>query len=78
MKVSDELIELSGMNEQSLRQELALWLYSKGKLSIGRAMKFAKMNRFEFMELMNKNNIPMNYSVEDLEQDIQTIKKLHL
>ncbi len=78
MKVQDELIQLSGMSEQQLRIELALWLYSKNKLSVGRAMKFAKMNRFDFMELMNKHEIPVNYSPEDLEQDIQTIKKLHL
>lgn len=78
MQITDELIQLSGMNEHSLRQELALWLYSKGKLSLGRAAKFCGLNRIAFMELMSKHNIDLNYSVDDLEQDLQTIKKLGL
>jgi predicted HTH domain antitoxin len=78
MQLTDKLIELSGMSEMLLRQELALWLYAKGKISMGRAMKLAEMNRFDFMQLMNKNNVPVNYSIEDLTNDMQTIEKLHL
>jgi predicted HTH domain antitoxin len=78
MKVTDELIQLSGMNEQQLREELALWLYSKGKLSMGRAARFCNMERIQFMELMAKQKIDINYSVEDFEQDLETIEKLKL
>ena len=78
MKLQDEVMRLSGMSEQQFRQELALWLYDKGKLSMGRAMKFAGLSRFDFMKLMANNNISVNYSVEDLQQDMQTIEKLHL
>ena len=78
MKVTDELIQLSGMNEQQLREELALWLYSKGKLSMGRAAKFCNMERIQFMELMTKQKVDINYSVEDFEQDLETIEKLKL
>ena len=78
MKVTDELIQLSGMNEQQLREELSLWLYSKGKLSMGRAAKFCNTNRIEFGRLMTKHNVDLNYSVEDFEQDLQTIEKLGL
>lgn len=76
MRVAEELIALTGLSEQQLRQQLALWLYSKGKLSIGRATKFAQVNRAEFMELMDKNNVVLNYSIDDLENDMQTIQKL--
>lgn len=66
------------MSEQQLRQELALWLYAKGKLSLGRAAKFSGLNKPEFMHLMAANNIDLNYSVEDLEDDMKTIEKLGL
>ncbi len=78
MKVSEELIQLSGLNEKQLREELALWLYSKGKLSMGRAAKFCNTNRMEFMELMSKHNVDVNYNVEDLKQDMLTIEKMSL
>lgn len=78
IKVTEDLIQLSGMNEQQLREELALWLYTKGKLSMGRAAKFCNTNRIQFMDLMAKNKLDINYSVEDFEQDLQTIQKLGL
>ena len=78
MDLDNELIRLSGMNENQLRKELALWLYAKGKLSMGRAMKFARLNRFDFMQLMAQNNIPVNYDVSDFEDDLKTIENLKL
>ena len=78
MIVAEELLSLTGMTEQQLRQQLALWLYAKGKLSMGRAVKFAQVNRAEFMDLMAKNNVVLNYSIDDLESDMQTIQKLGL
>lgn len=78
MKITDDILKLSGMNEHQLRRELALWLYSKGKLSLGRASQFAGMHKIEFMDFMAANNVPMNYSVADLEQDMKTIENLGL
>lgn len=78
MKVAEELLALTGMTESQLRHQLALWLYAHNKLSMGRAAKFAQVNRAEFMALMAKNNVLLNYSVDDLENDMQTIQKLGL
>ena len=78
MKIAEDILQLSGMNEQQLREELALWLYSKGKLSMGKAAKFCNTNSIEFAALMAKHNVDLNYSVEDFEQDLQTIEKLGL
>jgi len=56
--------------EAELRKELALALYHRGILSMGKARTLARMTRWEFKELLGRRHIPHHYTGEDLEEDL--------
>ena len=52
-------------------KELALALYQRGVLSLGKARVLAQMTRWEFEELLGRYKILRHYTDMDLEEDIQ-------
>ncbi len=60
-----------GEMERELRRELALALYQRQALPLGKARELAQMTRWEFEELLGQRQIPRQYSEEDLEEDIR-------
>ena len=60
-----------GEVERELRRELALALYQRGVLSLGKARLLAHMTRWEFEELLGQRGIPRHYADLDLEEDIR-------
>jgi predicted HTH domain antitoxin len=56
--------------EQELRKELALALYRRGTLSLGKARVLAQLNYWEFDELLGQREITRHYTKTDLEEDI--------
>lgn len=60
-----------GEMEKELRRELALALYQRQALSLGKARSLAQMTRWEFEELLGQRRIPRHYSEEDLREDIR-------
>ncbi|NPA70465.1 MAG: UPF0175 family protein [Crenarchaeota archaeon] len=62
--------------EERLRIELALRLYEKGIASLGQARKIAGLSKWDFLELLAKERIPIHYGEEDLKEDLEVAKKL--
>ena len=56
--------------EQEFRKELALALYQRGVLSLGKARLLARMTRWEFEELLGQRKILRHYTDMDIEEDI--------
>lgn len=57
--------------EREFRKELALALYQRGALPLGKARLLAQMTRWEFEALMGERKIIRQYTEVDLEEDIQ-------
>ena len=57
--------------EVEIRKELALSLYKRGALSVGKAKKLAGMNIWEFDKLLGERQIKRHYTNEDLKEDIK-------
>jgi predicted HTH domain antitoxin len=74
--IPDEVLEAARMTEAELKQEVAVMLFERGKLSLGRASRLAGMGRIEFQRLLASRDIPMQYDVADLEADIETLRSL--
>ncbi len=53
--------------------EYALKQYSKGGFSFGEAAEFAEVSPWDFPELLKKYKIPLNYDLEELKEDLNTI-----
>jgi predicted HTH domain antitoxin len=75
LTISDEILNNARMTEKELREQFALFLYSKKKFSMGQACKFTGLNILEFQELMFNNNVYINYSVKDLDDDMRTLNE---
>lgn len=74
--IPDEILHASHMTEAEFLQEIAVLLYQKQKLSLGKASKLAQMGRLQFQLLLASRQIPINYDIEDFEADLETQRKI--
>lgn len=56
--------------EQELRTELALALYARQVLPLGKARRLAGMARRDFDDLLAERHVPRAYTDDDLEDDL--------
>jgi predicted HTH domain antitoxin len=64
------------MTEAELRQEIAIVLYEKEKLTLAQASRLADMDRLTFQHLLASRGLTVHYGVEDFEQDVATLRGL--
>lgn len=74
--IPDEIFNATHLSEKELKQEIALMLFSKDKLTLAQAAKLAEMDRFSFQHLLASRKIPVHYGVADFGHDLKTLKKL--
>jgi predicted HTH domain antitoxin len=56
--------------ENELLKELALGLYRRGVLSLGKAHVLAHLTRWEFEQILGERQIPRHYGQEDFDEDL--------
>lgn len=61
------------MSAEELKLEIAILFYKKGRMSSGRASKFAGLPRLIFLKELGKRKVPVNYDEEELEKDLNTL-----
>ena len=64
------------LTERELKQELALSLYTSRKVTLIQAADIAGVGFFEFQGFLRDRNISQHYGVQDLEEDMQTLRDL--
>ena len=75
--IPDEILYATKMTEAELKQEIAVMLFQKKKLGLGKASEFAGMNRILFKHLLADRQIPAyEYDIKDCEHDIKTLREL--
>ncbi len=74
--VPDELLAIARMTEAEMRQEIAIMLFQKEKLTLAQASRFAGINRLAFQHLLTSRQIPVHYDVEDFDQDIKNLQEI--
>jgi len=72
----DSILESARMSEAELRQEIAVLLYEKERLTLAQASRLAETNRLSFQHLIASRGIPIHYGAEDFEQDLDTLRGL--
>ncbi len=76
IEVPENLRIPPGELEERLRIELALRLYEKGIASLGQARRIAGLSKWDFLELLVKEGIPIHYGEEELKEDLEVARKL--
>jgi predicted HTH domain antitoxin len=60
-----------------IKRTLAIELYREGKLSLGKAAELAgARNKWEMLTLLDKSGVPLNYTIEDIEKDLDTLERI--
>lgn len=76
LAMGPELTARAGLSESELLVELAVVLYERDKLTLGRAARLAGMDRWAFNDLLAEREIPMHYDLKEWKQDLETIRSL--
>lgn len=71
--ISDELLQTAKITPQEIKQEIAVFLFQKARLTLAQAANFAELNRISFQHLLASRDIGIHYDVTDFEQDLKTV-----
>jgi predicted HTH domain antitoxin len=60
-----------------IRRTLAVELYREGRLSLGKATELAGFdNKGEMLIFLNSKGVALNYSIEDIDADLNALENL--
>ncbi|MGE5484656.1 MAG: UPF0175 family protein [Ignavibacteriales bacterium] len=80
LKVPRSAVSALGMSDHEMASDfsrrVAVSLHADGLLSLGKAAEMAGVPYADFMELLRAKKMPLNYSVEDLEEDIRSLREV--
>jgi predicted HTH domain antitoxin len=73
LEIPRDVLDSSRLSLQELKLELAVHLYSQGRLAIGKARELAGMSLWEFRQLLGTRRIPPHYGIEEFHEDLATL-----
>lgn len=74
--VEDEILGPAGLTEEELRQEIAIVLFQRDRLTLAQASHLAGLDRLAFQRLLSLRQIPIHYDEGDFEADLKTLRRL--
>jgi predicted HTH domain antitoxin len=64
------------LSERDAVVDIAIGLYKRDQVSLGRAAEIVGMSSVELLAELGRRHIPINYDADDLRADLKTLKKL--
>jgi predicted HTH domain antitoxin len=64
------------LNERDALVDIAIGLYKREQVSLGRAAEISGLSSPEFLNELGRRRIPINYEADDLRLDLDTLKGL--
>ncbi|MCI0623157.1 MAG: UPF0175 family protein [Acidobacteria bacterium] len=74
--IPDDILQATRMSAAELKQELAVLLFQREKLTLGQASRLAEMSQVQFQHLLASRHIPLHYDVAEFEEDLRTLREL--
>jgi predicted HTH domain antitoxin len=75
MQITLDLPDALQISEADLRTELAISLFQQERITLGTASQLAGLHQIEFQQLIASRGICVHYDVEDLEQDLKSLRE---
>lgn len=69
--VPTERLRSIALSESDALTDIAIGLYKRDVISLGRAAEIAGLSSPEFLNELARRHIPINYSVDDLHEDLE-------
>jgi predicted HTH domain antitoxin len=63
------------VTEPEARLDFAVGLFADGKASLGKAAEIAGVPYLDFMRELGRRHIPLHTSVEDLRDDVDSLRR---
>jgi predicted HTH domain antitoxin len=63
------------ISEPELKQELALALFQRDRLTLAQASHLAEMTQLAFQALLAERQVPIHYGVEEFREDLRTLRQ---
>lgn len=72
IEIADELLS-SSSTSKDLLTEIALFLFAKEKISLGKAADIAGVSKLQMQQLIGSKRISMHYDMEMVNNDLDSI-----
>ena len=76
LEIAQDILDSARLTPSELKVEMAVHLYSQGRLSVGKARELADMTLWDFRQLLASRRIPPHYAEADLDEDMTTLRDL--
>lgn len=76
VNITDEMLAQLQLSETEFQKEMALWLFSTRKISFGAARRLAKLDVWQFQELLDERGIAVHYDVDEYLTDLRNLQIL--
>jgi predicted HTH domain antitoxin len=76
LTISDEFLVAARMSEDEMRQEVAVMLFVRDRMTLAQAARFAGQDLGRFQHLLASRDITVHYDVPEFEADLQTLREL--
>lgn len=76
LEVPTDILDSARISVDELRVELAILLYSQGRLGLGKAHELANLSLWEFRQILGLRGISPHYDTTDLDTDLETLRQL--
>ena len=74
--IPDAIAEQLGFDAQVGREMIVLDLYRREKISGGKAAELLGVSQHDFRGLLDRYGVELKYGVQELKEDIQSLKEL--
>ena len=74
--IADEFLIAARMSEEELRQEIAVMLFERERVTLAQAARLAGQDLGRFQHLLATRDIEIHYDVPEFEADLQTLREL--
>lgn len=71
--ITDETLEKAALTPDELRLEIAIVLFQKNRFTLGQVAEFTGLHQRAVQRELAQRQIPLHYSLEDLEEDVKTL-----
>lgn len=74
--IPEDIVTATQLSAEELLLEIAIYLYQRERLTLEQASKLAQLSRLDFQRQLAARDIPIHYSVDELEEDLQTLRDM--
>ena len=72
--IPEDVLQAAHLTPDELKREIAVYLFREERLTLSQASRLAAMSPHAFQHLLASRGIGPHYDVEELEEDVATLR----